>query len=914
MAVLQDTISPIRSAERAAVIKPQPTQRQPRFDRLCLAVFVLTLIVAVWFNFGTQHINCINSCDASEYIRDANGLIAAWQSPVGVWVDAMQQLLGLRTHATSYPQLSGLGELVQGGPVFPAFIAVTFLLFGTRAESAPVLCQCVLSAFAAALFAASARRAWNAKAGLITGTFCAVYPGFVVNTGRLYSESFAVFLFACALYFSIRGFERRNSSWQLFCLGAALASLQLTRSTMNLLSMAMLPICWMQQPPRQRKGSLIALAAGMAAVIIPWLVLQEAALGRASLIVDRVSHYNLFIGNNQKTQGWLTFPYPDGRGIEKKSLVDLTVQAEQDCPSKWAKLALDKPLRLFKFPWNDWRVPIGPFPPLAQVMLHQIMLGLCLLGIPLSLVNSEPLLTTASQTRQRVFMLAILLSSLAYLSFITVPRYNLVAMPIVVMFAGASVFMLWRIARSRPALTCVLAALLAELFVVARYPLMPYTVALVKSAATALVLVSVLKSCFFVAATVALLALLRSLSRRQWAPQIASVVVAVCLFPFVCLPLRAHGRWSEWKCPFASAGQRIEQVIRLPAQSVGQGSPGQCYLLIDANGVRSIAPGCSIAVNGVKVDGPVIPGLAAVQDFSQLKQIRDGYLFFEGEHIFDYMTPLVNRCNADLRQWLFVPVPKAVFAHGTPAQLDVVLQRNQADDNSLPDQQAAIFGNYKTAGAKTDHPSVDSYSWEKAFYGVENDEGLTDPRLDQWSSWAPAWSANDLSPEPGRQSGAYSIHLLMPSTRQHADIQLLKQEQLDFVRLPKGQLRAQLPALPHYGTDDLWAVRVSCAGAPKDAKMQILVASGRDGKETLYSPPWFPKNVGLNNLDSFDYSFLLAPGELPGRLNFLRVNFVSNGRNDAAKTTEYDDQASPAMTLSIWRLPAKPLAPGYQVF
>jgi hypothetical protein len=212
-------------------------------------------------------------------------------------------------------------------------------------------------------------------------------------------------------------------------------------------------------------------------------------------------------------------------------------------------------------------------------------------------------------------------------------------------------------------------------------------------------------------------------------------------------------------------------------------------------------------------------------------------------------------------------------------------------------------------------PTVDSYSWEKAFYGVENDNDLTDPRLDDWRTVAAdRFVDRDLSPDSGKQSGAYSIHLLVPPRATGSEFKLLQRVQTPFVKQANGQSGSEVLQLPAYGPGDLWAVRVSCPAVPKDTKLRVTIGSDKDGGQVIYSPRWFPRKVGVDHADSFDYCFLLAPGELPGKLNFLRVNYVSNGRYDAANTTEYDCQASAAMMLSIWRLPAKPLVPGYQVF
>src|SRR5262249_49698203 len=124
--------------------------------------------------------------------------------------------------------------------------------------------------------------------------------------------------------------------------------------------------------------------AGMSILLVPWLVFEKAAYNKLSLTVDRVGHYNLFIGTNTATQGFLSYPYPDGRGIEEKSFATLIMQAAKRSASRFFKLVLDKPARLLKAPWNDFRCPIGPFEYKAQVALHEAILLLSIIGVLLS--------------------------------------------------------------------------------------------------------------------------------------------------------------------------------------------------------------------------------------------------------------------------------------------------------------------------------------------------------------------------------------------------------------------------------------------------------------------------------------------------------------------------------------------------
>src|SRR5262249_5690501 len=145
-----------------------------------------------------------------------------------------------------------------------------------------------------------------------------------------------------------------------------------------------------------------------------------------------------------------------------------------------------------------------------------------------------------------------------------------------------------------------------------------------------------------------------------------------------------------------------------------------------------------------------------------------------------------------------------VFAHCNNDEVHVSITR------SLPSPAAAIFGNYKRK-QPSNMPSLTEYSWEKAFYGVENEEGITDPRLDSKISEHPVWRKNDLSPLPGLQSGAYSIHVLSalnPNIGSKAAEKLFETKQA-VVREPqtKNAWKVTVTDIPAYSANDMWLIK-----------------------------------------------------------------------------------------------------------
>jgi hypothetical protein len=201
-------------------------------------IFAGALAIRLWFNFAADHANCAGCCDASEYVRNAAALSSMLSLPQEFWHKFLSCAFGAASPADlesvrSY--MSGLKEVYQAGPVFPIFLTFSFwlagFLFAGNPLGAPVLVQSVLSAVACCLIADFTGKAWSRSAGYTAGVIAAIYPGFIVNSGRLYTESFATFLVCVLLALVVRGFfNAKNVVGRGVAIGLLSACLQLTRS------------------------------------------------------------------------------------------------------------------------------------------------------------------------------------------------------------------------------------------------------------------------------------------------------------------------------------------------------------------------------------------------------------------------------------------------------------------------------------------------------------------------------------------------------------------------------------------------------------------------------------------------------------------------------------------------------------
>lgn len=867
------------------------------------AIFATALSVRLWFNFAADHANCAGCCDASEYVRNAAALSSMLGLPQDFWHKFFNCALGSASSAdleSVRSAMSGLKEVYQAGPVFPIFLTLSFsvagFLFSNNPLGAPVLVQSILSAIACCLIADFTSKAWTRVVGYTAGLIAAVYPGFIINSGRLYTESFATFLVCVLLALVVRGFfNSKNVIPRAIAIGLLSACLQLTRSILVISSLCMIPILYAQQRAAGWKSGVAALLLGFACVVVPWVSFQHVAFDKGGIVVDRVGNYNLFIGSNTQTQGWLTFPYPDGAGIEKKSLPSLLGESFKANPSRFIRLMLDKPARLFQMPWNDFRTKIGAFDVGAQSLFHQFLLAFAALGLLLAMFTAPSKNSpTQGQIYSRLLLVGFAAIHMVYALFITVPRYAITAMPCIIAFSAAGIAALLallvdpkarRVSVALTVATIILSGVLHNNLV---QPLLDSGI--VSNAILALGVQSAVKLCLLSIWFVILWAALRATSGYRRIARVVAVGFFLVAIPLVVLPSRAAGRWYEWQKRLGD--KPVTQTLSVPAHIGNQ----QTYLMIDADGASSLTS-ADVAVNGKKLTGPIIPGLAVAQDYSILQHVVNGAVNWEGENIFNFMTKPADSSNSELRQWFLIPVPSQVTA-AAKAPLTVTVSKTAGQNSGV------IYGAYNH-GKQLSIPSATTYSWEKAFYGVENDRGLTDPRLDE-SVAAPTTVA---SAEP-------NIRLLIPSP-QGASVSLLKRVPIEPFEL--GAQSTSKPftifTMPAYSKNDLWIVRTT--GSIKStngvARPTLILNANSNGAQ--YQSPWTPNFIPISkDWQHFDISAPIAPGQLPGGIKQLQGEFVFDVPK--WKTNHFlptDAVQLKDLRIDIIKLPGNPLARGFSI-
>jgi 4-amino-4-deoxy-L-arabinose transferase-like glycosyltransferase len=694
-------------------------------------LFAAALALRLWFNFFTNHVNSYSAADASEYLRYATALSK---------LNFAAPIFG--------PEWR---EFAISGPTFPFFLLlcaqISFTAFDAARSDIFLLGQSVVSALTVVFIAQISKSLWDQKTAYWAGGIAAIYPAFIVNSGRLYSETFATFLEVAATAILVKILVNKNSSpLKLSLLGALLILLQLTRSSMILFSFCALTVVVLESCNgrfsnwRKAFFSSSAVILGMLIVLAPWLIFQKNAFNKMTPIVDRVGHYNLFIGTNTDTQGFLTYPYPDGRGIEEKSFLQLTGEAFKKSPTRFIKLALDKPARLYKFPWNDFRTAIGPLNFQAQVVLHQIILLLALCGLCLAWCrfqdnkNEESFRVLAA----RLTLLLIIFLNFPYLAFITVPRYNLLAMPAIIILAAAGITSLLFLLKTSPTAKAPKIAAMAAIFLLiylrddlrAPFSFGEETATLYIIQGTDHLVRSIVSAAGAITLFAAIFCCINLLSGARKTAKVVTVIVGIGAAVLCAIPQRANGRVGEGIVTLARTGEKLHGQISVPSSLLQSDPESQWFILLDSDQGQLLKNQFALSINGNKLLAPPINSISSLDDWHYLKTNGESQLaYLDCAYIFDCLAKPSTISISELRQWFILPVNnEEIEKAGKLGHVTIDIEQNSNKPSSF---FCAAPNKSKEKGDTALIPARTLYSWEKSFYGVENDSGFTDTRLDE---------------------------------------------------------------------------------------------------------------------------------------------------------------------------------------
>lgn len=898
-AVERELETPTRSGYGSGKSKPELASALA----IPASIFLGALLIRLWFSLLDGHQVIAWSCDAYEYLQYAGALGELLRQTPQFFLDCFGVLAGVADSSTKQSLAALMAPLAEpvsrGGPLFPLFLAAAFAVSGAPAAAdnlfAPILAQAALSSLTCVFIAMTASRLFGNRAGVAAGALAALYPGFIVNSLRFYSESFATFFVSLILALTVSLLGEKNSRRSLLLgliLGVSLAFAQITRSVLVLVDPLVLVVLLFAGARTGTMGNVLrrtipAIVGGLALVILPCMALQSLATGGANPVPNRLVHFNLFVGLDVNAQGYLSFPYPDGRGIEEKSLPQLIAMRASESPGRFAQLLSGKPVRLLKAPWNDFRTPVGVFGYDAQVLFHQICLLLGAAGVILGLFYQ-------SKLAGKAFLLSVLAAHGAYFFFDTIPRYALTAMPVVLVFAGAGFTLLLLRRRALPAIVSgvlflvICRSSLEAVLIELAHP--GLDLALVFATGIRVLLFGVFL--YFLWRTASSLCQL-SMRRRL----VLACLSMVCL-PFVCLPLRAHGRPGEFETA-VMGGSPASQTIALPAQR-GQRA---FFLLFDCRDWKTLGQDARVSVNGTLLDSPALPLLPFLQNLDSPIVDGSGRMTYEAEQICLAVQSVAGGADLDMRQWFMMPVPAELVARAGD-RLEVELRRNRH-------RPGGLFGGFKCRPDRARIPSVARFSWDKAFYGVESDSGFSDSRFDETIAVASERGARELN-----------IRLLA-CPLSNGPVSTLPGTRVAAPPSPELSGSVELACPGEFSRDTIWAVRVKALvenGSEKTVQapvnFSVLVGQETSRYMTGFVPTSLDLEPGANRVD---FAFPVKPSSFPSRPEKVRLDLTSGGlaagnQFFGVRNGVGEDLSVPALEVSVSPLLAQPFARSYEVF
>ncbi len=879
-----------------------------------ILIFAISLILRIWFNLFCSGSGTAFACDAAEYFRHAQNIDLTCKtlfSQPGALIACANVLLG-QSHQDDLTLVKQtflpLQSMSIAGPIFPIFLLACYKVCGQSLSmqlwAIPLIAQSILSAIASVLIASIGTMCFKKETGIAAGLIATFYPGFIINSGRLYSESFACFLL-CLTVWIVTSYliqNRRHYMWG-YLLGITLFCLQTTRSIMCILSIVIITSFVIASIFNSQNKKVIckywlAILVAFFICSVPWLSVQKLAFGKASLIVDRVGSYNLFVGTDTNSLGWLSVPYPDLSGIETKKYSTIVDHAIKQSPERFIKLMLDKPGRLFKLPWNDFRTNIGPLRPAFQAYFHQLIFVLAGIGFLLTLCRFHK-----EHTQTHILSIAIIafafLLHLTYLAFITVPRYALTAMPEIILFSAVAIEnILLALKKKETAITSYNLVFIVLLLIFIPHLDLFISLSIFPddniSAPNIVICINIiLKFLLLVLSALIFWKFLTQTIRltNYKLPILYTIISLLIISPFYCFPLRAYGRTFEWKTDMYKNGSHCTSVVFPSKDQCEFLKTTDAYLAINIENGSTLPTDWDIAINKVRINGPFIPSMSLSQDLTLIHSNQNN-LCIEQESIVKSLCDAAAITPLDLRQWYLIPISASqwqTLIEKGAGQNNPSLKSNSTCLNMVVQKRAngnaAIFGVYCNNPRFALIPSLFGFSWEKAFYGVENEDGLSDPAYDQ------------------------KIHITNAKSRYLPDIKLFipKQPELSkdrnsvrFVSCPTLTLKDSQQKISNFnGKECQFSFKASSIFSPNHKNNFCLIhlfgyIEGCDNRDIsitpqlcftpkasapnnpiLFTSPWIPKTVKKSDDDNhmkFDVCFPVRIDAFPTALQNIDVS------------------------------------------
>jgi 4-amino-4-deoxy-L-arabinose transferase-like glycosyltransferase len=732
-----------------------------KFRHVLLVLFAICVIARLAFVFGTEQIPVM--WDARIFVSAAIGLIS-YVDEGGEFghpqADSKENLKSLRKQFDDYIKQYISGEQIEwlyyppftrresqenlfwSGPLVTAALAAMFFLspvsdfMVVRTVNALVggLCLVLLMLITKSLF--------GKGTSILAGIMYILYLPFIILTGMISAEPVTSLLTLLSCYIVLRWYNDKKDGY-LYFWGVSLGLLTFVKSTAILLFLPFM-IGLLYDCRKRYKDfwvSAVKTAVPLVLIVLPWVIVASLYYGQVAVRDPTHSSANLRVASSLKFSG-----YNLDRADEDFWTAPMLYTIKEN-PLDYARLLGRKVNRLWSQPYNDYAQSFIPGKRTAR-FFHLVIIFTALFGVFGFAAGSQ---------KGLIYLFLIpLYYTIVHAVFLSLSRYNLNAMPFMIIASSVAVVKAIGYIRERLSGKGMARSVFHWLMFLGGWVfvlLVPEGVSMsifgVKAGVltlTALKIIVLIGLALF---------LFRLLAGRVTGKGAMAMSIFPALIVALALIVRAYSPvyWAEWKCrlsgPLSAAGSRIYIPPAFRAEP-----DDEISIAVDLVTVRDGKP-FSVSLNDEvgsfdKGEPPISRYFYRKRSYPVFQHHYD--LSLEEMRFWSVLTVSPEKFNEILDKWGY---------------LEITISPN--DSLSSEDDGVEIFGDYPATGKKEalipslTHSSTDRFV-EKGdprmlmSYKISSDSVISyyigNLRQGQVSS-------DDLSPSWGEQSGRYRIYVIV---------------------------------------------------------------------------------------------------------------------------------------------------------
>ncbi len=689
-----------------------------------------------------------------DLVRDPEIRSGFWLSVIGEKIPAAQE--------AQYQDWSRQARWIFiRGFLYPACLALVFLI---RQNAFLVIqfIQAILVCLTLFLTFLIAWRLWGLSLAVVSLIVGSIYPAWAIVSGFILPEALCVFL-VTLLCFLLMGRASVKRSLGIGLLCGALILTKPTFISFTLFAIAAFLVMHLKRLTTKKVFLFLSiLLLGIVILVGPLFISATIYYGKPALYQSGFWYWAFYQHNCLEDDGCVTLAalpaitpsllsvtkqrgyslneWPQDGEVPEDVYFWTTLRSMLRRPLDHLVLAARKLFRAWSRPWNEFRLTtILPYS--LQVIIHRAIILLAVVGVPLSF-QVFPL--------NLAIILPVLFCSLYYPFTISQSRYNVMAMPAMIILCAWTIVTLPQILsnlKKNIRLCLVISATLCAIIVVNSLTIGDM-LTLMQSPVSALHVLRLLRALAFIGLALILYSFYAPLQQKLFR-FISSILLPTILVAQILISPYGREKWHEWKCTFFDPTQKIRQIIKVPPRVTKD--VASASLLFDLTGCSELPP-LVIRVNDQIIkEFPYGP---------PLKERAHRYVWTDA---YRYPLPHPER----LREWLYVPIEPELLEGQENIAIEVGIRNHIKGKGSC----YSIWGDYTLPGA------------ERAFRGpslMENDYDLSiekwertgDIRMERstplqyeecrsYLNRGDGWSESDLSPERGIQTGQYRIRIML---------------------------------------------------------------------------------------------------------------------------------------------------------